>query len=490
MKNSVYCMAVFCAFAVPYIAAPAPGLAQETNFTRDENRFVETIEQRYEVGPEGTLTLQAETGSIQVDSRTNGEVEVRIVKRIEGRREDRARRALDEIETVLSRQEDDVHIQVVDKNESFFRRNRVTVEMTVRVPERYNLDLSTVDGSIEIEDIAGTVTASAVDGDIVIEDITGPVTAVTVDGDIEIGPADGPVDAGTTDGDIEIVDVKGSITAHTVDGDVDIDSTRGRVTASTMDGDIEIRNTQGPVTADSVDGNIEILHATGDVITGTADGDIEISHTQGVVTANTADGNIDANTTGGDVDAGTLEGNIHLFDTRGSVEARAARGSIEVYVARGNPDADPDATGDPPLPPGPESPDADPPDTEQPDAGPPEIGSPDSGPPDSGPPDSGLRITDQDPDNRWILATTEGDVTIHLPGDLAASVEAEGSSGGLVLSRLWREDLGHIFSDFRLNQSELGVFFYIQSEASGHINGGGDRIRLKTNSGNIYIRER
>ena len=485
MKNPVHCMAVFCAFAVPYIAAPAPGLAQETNFTRDENRFVETIEQRYEVGPEGTLTLQAETGSIQVDSRTNGAVEVRIVKRIEGRREDRARSALDEIETVLSRQDDDVHIQVVDKIESFFRRNRVTVEMTVRVPERYNLDLSTVDGSIGIEDIAGTVTASAVDGDIVIGDITGPVTAVTVDGDIEIGPADGPVDAGTTDGDIEIVDVKGSITARTLDGDVDIDSTRGHVTASTTDGDIEIRNTQGPVTADSVDGNIEILHATGDVIAGTADGDIEIRNTQGVVTANTADGNIDANTTGGDVDADTLEGNIHLFDTRGSVEARAARGSIEVYVARGNPDTGPDATGDPPQPPGPESPDADPPDSEQPDSGPPDIDSADSGPPDSGP-----RITDQDPDTRWILSTAEGDVTIHLPGDLAASVEAEGSSGGLVLSRLWREDLGHIFSDFRLNQSELGVFFYIQSEASGHINGGGDRIRLETDSGNIYIRER
>ena len=117
-------------------------------------------------------------------------------------------------------------------------------------------------------------------------------------------------------------------------------------------------------------------------------------------------------------------------------------------------------------------------------------GPPDTGPPDTGPTDSGPRITDQDPETRWNLATTEGDVTIHLPGDLAASIEAEGSSGGLVLSRLWREDLGHIFSDFGLNQSELGVFFYVRSEASGDINGGGDRIRLKTNSGNIYIRER
>ncbi len=97
---------------------------------------------------------------------------------------------------------------------------------------------------------------------------------------------------------------------------------------------------------------------------------------------------------------------------------------------------------------------------------------------------------DTEPDTHFVLETLEGDVTIYLPDDLEASIEAKGSSGGLVLSRLWRKDLGHIFSDFGLNKSEWGVFFYVRSEASGHINGGGDRIRLKTNSGNIFIKER
>lgn len=446
MKKSSCYMAVFGAFMVPFILAPAPCNAQETTFTRDENQFVETIEQRYEVGPEGTLSLEAETGSIEVDSWTTDEVDIRIEKRVEGRRVDRARSAFDEIEVVLSRQDNVVRIQVVDKNESIFRRNRVTVEMTVRVPERYTLDLSTVDGGIEIEDVVGTVTANAVDGDIVIEDITGPVTAVTVDGDIEIGPADGPVDAGSTDGDIEIVDVQGSITARTVDGDIEIESTDGPVKASTTDGDIEIHNTRGTVEAGTVDGNIEIDHSTDEVIARTTDGNIEIHDTQGEITAKTVDGNIGTSATNGDVVADALEGNIHLFDTRGYVDAQAARGSIEVYVARANPDAEQTET---------DTTDAEP-----------------------------------DPETHCRLQTVEGDVTIYLPGDLAASIEAEGSSGGLVLSRLWREDLGHIISDFRLNQSEWGVFFYVQSEASGHINGGGDRILLKTKSGNIYIRER
>ena len=134
-------------------------------------------------------------------------------------------------------------------------------------------------------------------------------------------------------------------------------------------------------------------------------------------------------------------------------------------VARTNRVSDPNNTGEPSLPP--------------------DSVSPDTDPPDADPPDS-----DQDPETLCNLETTEGNVTVYLPDDLAASIEAEGSSGGLLLSRLWREEVGHINSDFGLNQSEWGVFFYRQSEASGDINGGGDRIRLKTNSGNIYIKER
>ncbi len=421
--------AILCTCVAVFTTAPAPCDAQETTFIRDENGFVERIEQYYEVKPDGSLTLDAEIGSVQVDSWTNDGMEIRIEKRVRARLEERARSAFDEIEVVLSQRDNDVRIEVVDDGSPSFFRKRASVEITVRVPEFCTLDLKTVDGSIEVEDMKGPVTVSAVDGD------------------IEIGPADSQINAGTTDGNIEIADVKGSITARAVDGDIDI------------------RNTQGTVNADAVDGNIDIRHSTGEVSASTTDGDIEIRNTQGAVNVNTVDGRIETMTTAGNVDASTLKGDIGLFDTRGYVKAQATRGSIEVGVARTNRVSDPNNTGEPSLPP--------------------DSVSPDTDPPDADPPDS-----DQDPETLCNLETTEGNVTVYLPDDLAASIEAEGSSGGLLLSRLWREEVGHINSDFGLNQSEWGVFFYRQSEASGDINGGGDRIRLKTNSGNIYIKER
>ena len=312
MRKSTRFVAVFCACVVPLTAAPAPCYAQEVTFTRVENGFVESTEQNYKVDPGGSLTLEAEIGSIQVDGWTNDEVEIRIAKRMEGRREERARSVFDEIEVILSQRDNDVRIQVVDRRSpgifggrvrvsaGLFRSSRVSVEMKVRVPERYTLDLSTVDGSIQIGDIKG------------------PVTARAVDGDIDIGVSNGDVTARTTDGHIEIHSTQGTVDARAVDGDIDIGVSNGDVTAR----------------------------------------------------------------------------------------------------------------------------------------------------------------------------TTEGDVTIYLPEALAATIEAEGSSGGLLLSRLWRDEVGRIHSDFAMNKSEWGVFFYRQSEGSVDINGGGDRIRLKTNSGNIYIRER
>ena len=139
------------------------------------------------------------------------------------------RSAFEEIEVVLSRRDDDVHIRIVDNDESIFLRNRVTVEMTARVPERYTLDLSTVDGNIEIENMKG------------------PVTAIAEDGSIDIRHVTGDVIARTTDGDIQVRDAQSAVKVDSGDGNIETWSTEGRVEASTLEGDIGLFDTLGAV---------------------------------------------------------------------------------------------------------------------------------------------------------------------------------------------------------------------------------------------------
>lgn len=107
------------------------------------------------------------------------------------------------------------------------RGNDVSVHFVVRVPAYANVDVNTVNGSIEVEELRGRVDASTVNGDIEAASSGGPVRARTVNGSIR---ARGQV---ATDG-IEYETVNGSIEIElpaSVNADVYLRTTNGRVTS-------------------------------------------------------------------------------------------------------------------------------------------------------------------------------------------------------------------------------------------------------------------
>jgi hypothetical protein len=66
------------------------------------------------------------------------------------------------------------------------RRNDVSVEFVVRVPDGVRVDISTVNGGVEIRGISGDVTARTVNGNVDAASTGGPVTARTVNGDVHV----------------------------------------------------------------------------------------------------------------------------------------------------------------------------------------------------------------------------------------------------------------------------------------------------------------
>ena len=201
---------------------------------------------------------------------------------------------------------------------------------------------------------------------------------------------------------------------------------------------------------EAVDGMIEIVTAHGDVFARTTDGNIKIENARALVTARAVDGKIDISDANGDINASTTDGNIRVGNVHGTVTTKAVDGNIRIQNAHGSVSA---------------------------------IST-------DGNVEAALVVTAPGLNPRCHLISAEGDVTIHLPENLAASIEAEVSSGGLVLSRLWRDEVGRLQSDFGLNKSEFGVLHYNRIKAHGDINGGGDLIRLESTSGNVFIRKR
>ena len=257
----------------------------------DGGGHAERIEEQYAVEPGGTLTVDADLGSIHVEPWSQNEVDVFVEKRIRMVDDGRARQELEEVEVEISQHRDGVRVDV--DRPGWFKKNRISVKMRFRVPETYNLDLKTSGGDIETGDLKGNINARTAGGDVDIGTVSeGDVTAGTAGGDVRIRGGGRETALSTTGGDITVDRADGGVTAKTTGGNIEIGDTNGDVDAKTTGGNIEIGKVQGNVTAGTVGGNIEIGPTLGDVDVKTIGGSIDIDDVGGTVNSSALGGRV------------------------------------------------------------------------------------------------------------------------------------------------------------------------------------------------------
>ena len=322
-------------------------------------------------------------------------------------------------EVALSQQGNDVHVVADAENDfSIFRRSNI--EFRVSVPNAYNLELNTGGGRIEVSDITGTIAADTSGGSIQIGNvIQGSVRADTSGGSITILNVDGDVIADTSGGAINIGNVAGDVTADTSGGRITIGNVQGNIVADTSGGNIEVGEGGGRVELNTSGGTIRAAWAQGPISADTSGGNIYLAGSSISVNADTSGGNIVIEGSGGPVIADTSGGSIMVRGGSGPVRASSSGGRIEVDL--GNVSGSIGGSVD--------------------------------------------------------LETAGGDVTVHIPESLAATIDADVS-----LSRRFRGDY-RIYTDFPLTiQEEDGGII-----GRGDINGGGDRISIRTSNSDIHI---
>jgi len=275
-------------------------------------------------------------------------------------------------------------------------------------------------------------------GSITIEDISGEVEVDTSGGNIEIGlVTGGDVKADTSGGNIEVRGATGDVEVDTSGGNITIGDVMGQVLADTSGGRIRIGNVQGDIDADTSGGNVEVGESAGRVRLHTSGGSIRAAWAIGSISTNTSGGNIYLAGSDTRVRAATSGGNIEIDAANGPVEAETSGGNITVHNATAAVHAD----------------------------------------------TSGGRIeveittTTGRVNGNVDLDTAGGDITLRVPSNFQASITAH-----LNVSRRSRGDY-RIYTDFPLTiQEEDGDII-----GRGDINGGGDRVSLKTNNSDIYV---
>ena len=127
------------------------------------------------------------------------------------------------------------------------RKNDVAVRFTVALPRGVPLDVSTVNGGLEIGGVSAAVEATTVNGRIAVSSSKGPIEATTVNGSIEANVQELVV------GDMKLTTVNGSLNAGLpakINANIDAETVNGRVETDfpvKISGKVSTRHLRGTI---------------------------------------------------------------------------------------------------------------------------------------------------------------------------------------------------------------------------------------------------
>lgn len=278
------------------------------------------IHRTFNVAPGGTLTLEADTGDIRINTGGTG-VTVDFTQRV--------RSSSRMLNVTFDQQQNDVTIRAkFDRESRWFNWSDLDAKFVITVPARYNVQLSTSGGDIEIGDLQGEVRSKTSGGNIELGRIKGPVDARTSGGDLSIVSADDKVELRTSGGGIRIGDAAGAVQAKTSGGSIEVRRAGGELYARTSGGGITIDEALGSVDAQTSGGSIRARLAKqprNDSRLSTSGGSIIISIAPNVAV------DLDAHTSGGVVDTDvpvTLLGK----QSESSLEGKINGGGPKLYL--------------------------------------------------------------------------------------------------------------------------------------------------------------
>jgi TonB family protein len=245
------------------------------------------------------------------------------------------------------------------------------VQFEVAVPPGYSVEVHTLAGDIETQDIGGTAALLTQGGNI----RAGKIGFVGMRG-VLAGRSVAKLE--TQGGHIQVLDVAGDLNAFTAGGHITAGNIAGDAVLRSGGGHIRAGQIAGRAELDTDGGNITVGKAGSVVNVRTGGGQIDFGEVRGSVRAQTGGGGIRVMYVSGPMEVESSAGSICLTRVAGAVRAATAGGSITAWI---NPDS---------------------------------------------PTDNGtvhLAGASQ-------LSSGDGDIVVFLPRNLAANIEASVESGG------------------------------------------------------------
>jgi DUF4097 and DUF4098 domain-containing protein YvlB len=302
---------------------------------RQGRLWLEQAECSVPVKEGGRLVFRADLGSVDVRPGASDRLQCSVRLTTYAGNEAEARSSLSHYELIARRAENGgAYITGRLPSEKRQRRS-LWVSFDLQVPTRFNLDLETQGGGVEVSKLEGELRAVTAGGDIHTGDVTGPVRVETQGGAIDLGSIGQRVEAHTAGGGIHVGDVRGDATLDTSGGEIVAGMVQGTLRAETAGGDVVLRGASGPVYVETAGGQIQLGQCGANVRAETAGGSIHVDAARGQVQADTAGGSIDLMQLMSGVRAETAAGHIlaHINASRGTFAASSLETSVgDIHV--------------------------------------------------------------------------------------------------------------------------------------------------------------
>jgi hypothetical protein len=262
----------------------------------------DTVHRTFNVADGGTLTLEADLGDVTITTGGTG-VAVDIARDVRANSHADADAILRDLDLSFDQQGNDVRVRSKYRDHEshwFHWRTPLQLRYSIRVPSRYNLEVATAGGDLEVGDIVGLVDCRTSGGDVKLGRVNGSVDARTSGGDVTLRASTGPAKLNTSGGSIEIDEAGASVEAKTSGGSIDIRRTGGGVLARTSGGGITIGEAGGAIDAVTSGGSITATFGQ------QPQGESRLSTSGGGVTVSLAPAvavDLDAHTSGGGIDS-------------------------------------------------------------------------------------------------------------------------------------------------------------------------------------------
>jgi DUF4097 and DUF4098 domain-containing protein YvlB len=293
------------------------------------------ITKTFPVKAGGKLRLNVDRGSVHITTSSSDKVDVKITRELKRGSTAEIKAVLEQHKIELSSTDNEVKIEAQNPHKLFDFNNplhRLQVDYTISIPARFDVDIKTSGGNIEVTDLEGKTVVHTSGGNLKLGSINGPIKANTSGGNITVTKCEGDAEVNTSGGDLNLGEIKGNLVAHTSGGGITLEKTKGSVKANTSGGNIRVKDAYGPVTAHTSGGNVSAqlnTQPTGDCSLKTSGGNVDV-----LLAANLAL-DVNAHTTGGRVKS-DFPGTLNKSKTKLTAQINGGGPDLVLETTGGN----------------------------------------------------------------------------------------------------------------------------------------------------------